>query len=183
MRLLKSALTAVSVSGILLVGGATVAAAETGVPSPIAATDTAVTDTVTSPPAPTTGAVAPSTAATATPKAAVTPAPKAAVAPATKKDLDCKDFPNQAAAQAVYDADHSDPNRLDRDKDGKACESLTDGLTAAAQQQIPVKPSGGVDAGGSDQPLVPPLTALAVIGVFGTGAAAVAALRRIRRTS
>ncbi len=34
----------------------------------------------------------------------------------------CADFPSQAAAQAVLRADPSDPNRLDADLDGIACE-------------------------------------------------------------
>jgi hypothetical protein len=38
-------------------------------------------------------------------------------------DLDCSDFPSQAAAQAALRADPSDPHRLDRDRDGVACES------------------------------------------------------------
>jgi micrococcal nuclease len=40
------------------------------------------------------------------------------------RDLNCKDFKTQREAQAVLDADPSDPHRLDRDKDGIACESL-----------------------------------------------------------
>jgi micrococcal nuclease len=35
----------------------------------------------------------------------------------------CNAFPSQAAAQAVLRADPSDPNLLDRDRDGIACES------------------------------------------------------------
>ena len=35
----------------------------------------------------------------------------------------CKDFRSQANAQAVLRADPTDPNRLDGDKDGIACES------------------------------------------------------------
>lgn len=34
----------------------------------------------------------------------------------------CPDFASQANAQAVLRADPSDPNRLDADKDGIACE-------------------------------------------------------------
>lgn len=34
----------------------------------------------------------------------------------------CPDFASQADAQAVLRADPSDPNRLDADKDGIACE-------------------------------------------------------------
>jgi len=35
----------------------------------------------------------------------------------------CADFASQAQAQAVLRADPRDPNRLDTDKDGIACES------------------------------------------------------------
>ncbi|WP_447974296.1 excalibur calcium-binding domain-containing protein [Nitrospira sp. Kam-Ns4a] len=38
-------------------------------------------------------------------------------------DLDCQDFPSQAAAQAELRKDPSDPHRLDRDRNGIACES------------------------------------------------------------
>jgi len=39
-------------------------------------------------------------------------------------DLDCGDFTYQEEAQAVYKRDPSDPNGLDADNDGIACESL-----------------------------------------------------------
>jgi hypothetical protein len=64
------------------------------------------------------------------------PSPDATVdatAPATGSgvrpggDLDCKDFSTQEEAQAVLDADSSDPNRLDADNDGVACEALPSG--------------------------------------------------------
>ncbi|MDQ1021184.1 excalibur calcium-binding protein [Streptomyces afghaniensis] len=44
-----------------------------------------------------------------------------------RQDLDCRDFSFQEDAQAVFDADPSDPNRLDEDQgpdDGIACEAL-----------------------------------------------------------
>lgn len=44
-----------------------------------------------------------------------------------RQDLDCSDFSFQEEAQAVFDADPSDPNRLDEDQgpdDGIACEAL-----------------------------------------------------------
>ena len=45
--------------------------------------------------------------------------------PSISSDLDCTtDFATQEEAQAVLEADPSDPNGLDRDKDGKACETL-----------------------------------------------------------
>lgn len=42
---------------------------------------------------------------------------------AAQRDLDCRDFPNQAAAQAELRRDPSDPHQLDADRDGIACES------------------------------------------------------------
>ena len=48
-----------------------------------------------------------------------------ASAPAgAQDDLDCPDFATQEEAQTVYDQDPSDPNGLDEDGDGVACESL-----------------------------------------------------------
>lgn len=44
--------------------------------------------------------------------------------PASAKDLNCSDFPNQAAAQRNLNANPSDPNGLSSDNDGIACESL-----------------------------------------------------------
>jgi Excalibur calcium-binding domain len=40
-------------------------------------------------------------------------------------DLDCADFTTQEEAQAEYDADPTDPNGLDADDDGIACEELS----------------------------------------------------------
>ena len=42
-------------------------------------------------------------------------------------DLDCVDFATQEEAQAVLERDPSDPNRLDADNDGIACEELAGG--------------------------------------------------------
>jgi hypothetical protein len=39
------------------------------------------------------------------------------------RDLNCPDFPSQAAAQAELRRDPSDPHGLDTDRDGVACES------------------------------------------------------------
>jgi hypothetical protein len=38
--------------------------------------------------------------------------------------LNCADFPSQAAAQREYERDRSDPNNLDADNDGQACEDF-----------------------------------------------------------
>lgn len=72
---------------------------------------------------------APAAPAAPAPQAAPpAPAPAPAPEPAAKPgvavlDLDCKDFPSQAAAQAELRRDPSDPHGLDADKDGIACES------------------------------------------------------------
>lgn len=48
-----------------------------------------------------------------------------AVAAKSPRDVyNCGDFEYQDDTQAVLDEDPSDPNRLDGDKDGIACESL-----------------------------------------------------------
>ena len=44
-----------------------------------------------------------------------------------QEDLDCADFATQEEAQAVLDVDPSDPNGLDADSDGIACEELPGG--------------------------------------------------------
>lgn len=62
-------------------------------------------------------------------------------------DLDCPDFNSQQEAQAVYNQDTSDPNGLDADNDGLACEDFdyTDGGETGG-----VTPTGGDTAGGGD---------------------------------
>ncbi|MGJ9459645.1 excalibur calcium-binding domain-containing protein [Oceanobacillus sp. CF4.6] len=47
-------------------------------------------------------------------------------------NLNCPDFDTQPEAQAHYDNDTSDPDGLDRDKDGIACESLPGGDSTAS---------------------------------------------------
>jgi len=41
-----------------------------------------------------------------------------------QKDCNCSDFQTQVQAQAVLDAFTNDPHKLDKNKDGRACESL-----------------------------------------------------------
>lgn len=64
-------------------------------------------------------------------------------------DRDCPDFGSQAAAQAALDADPTDPERLDADSDGVACESQ---FGADDDQQVQIHPAGGV-ATGTQEPL------------------------------
>ncbi|MEU6352534.1 hypothetical protein ABZ896_24945 [Streptomyces sp. NPDC047072] len=74
--------------------------------------------------------------------------PLAGVAHA-RADLDCSDFTYQEDAQAVYDRDTSDPNRLDEDQgpdDGIACEVLPR-RSAAALPLATAVPTLGVQGG------------------------------------
>jgi uncharacterized protein YkwD len=66
------------------------------------------------------------TPSTTPPTATVTPTPPVAVCGACAlTDCNCSDFTTQAAAQACFNADLSDPFGLDgNDNDGLACESL-----------------------------------------------------------
>ena len=65
----------------------------------------------------------------------------------TTGDLNCDDFATQAEAQAVLAADPSDPNNLDADNDGQACESLPSGSSSGATATDTSYPSGGVASG------------------------------------
>jgi len=51
------------------------------------------------------------------------PAQSANLPACIKLDCDCKDFATQEEAQRVFDAYSGDPYRLDKDKDGIACET------------------------------------------------------------
>jgi hypothetical protein len=64
------------------------------------------------------------------------------------RDRDCADFTSQAAAQAALTARTDDPERLDSDDDGIACEQHfgSDG------RQVAVYPDGGVATGGAARP-------------------------------
>jgi hypothetical protein len=59
-------------------------------------------------------------------------------------DRDCADFASQAEAQAALEASPGDPERLDADNDGAACEEFD---YSGSPSQIPAQPSGGVGAG------------------------------------
>ncbi|MFH9006323.1 excalibur calcium-binding protein [Streptomyces afghaniensis] len=64
-----------------------------------------------------------------------------------RQDLDCRDFSFQEDAQAVFDADPSDPNRLDEDQgsdDGIACEALTRRGVISPTTSPPASPSHSV---------------------------------------
>lgn len=97
----------------------------------------------------------------------------ASIASAQTVELDCADFATQEEAQAVYDQDPGDPNTLDGDEDGEACENLptvTPQGEAAVAEQRPLPSSGG--------PSLPVLLAGALLS--SSGILALAALRRSR---
>ena len=64
-------------------------------------------------------------------------------------DLNCADFATHGEAQREYAKDRTDPNNLDADNDGIACEKLIgegrDGPTPVGQQYEPKTPPGPVD--------------------------------------
>ena len=102
---------------------------------------------------------------------------------AMAQDRDCTDFATQAEAQAVYEQDTSDPNGLDADNDGVACESLPGGALGSAEngdQDTGAAPSGGVEAGaggtaGDDSNLLVP------VGLAGGALLAAGGVVLIRR--
>ncbi len=70
---------------------------------------------------------------------AKTPQPAQTNLPAcVHSDCNCSDFANQEQAQAVLDAFPDDPYKLDRDRDGIACESLPRGTE---KERIATQPS------------------------------------------
>jgi hypothetical protein len=103
-------------------------------------------------------------------------------------DLDCKDFSSQEQAQAVLRADPSDPNGLDRDGNGWACESLPtggteDGTAFTATAQVATVPTAAVAAGDGSTAHGSRTTPYAVAGtaLLAAGGAALASRRSGRR--
>jgi len=58
-------------------------------------------------------------------------------------EFSCEDFSTQEDAQAVLDEDLNDPNNLDSDGDGEACED-----TFTEVREVRSVPDGGVETGG-----------------------------------
>ncbi len=63
------------------------------------------------------------------------------------QDRDCADFDSQAEAQEVLDDDPSDPNGLDGDYDGVACEDLPSGSSASPTASPSASPSASAGGG------------------------------------
>lgn len=102
-------------------------------------------------------------------------------------DRDCADFASQAEAQAAYQP--GDPERLDADDDGQACEnhdygSVTPAMSQSDDQsddQVAAKPTGGVETGGGPEPAISGGLAAVLGAVAAGGVGAVAARRFARR--
>ncbi|MEU9572006.1 excalibur calcium-binding protein [Streptomyces massasporeus] len=77
-----------------------------------------------------------------------------------RQDLDCRDFAFQEDAQAVFDADPSDPHRLDEDQgrdDGVACEALAHrGIIDPTTSPTSTSPSVSPSVSSSVTPSVSP---------------------------
>jgi hypothetical protein len=101
---------------------------------------------------------------------------------AQAQDLNCDDFASRAQAQAELDEHPSDPNGLDADHDGQACEEFQYGGSGGVGQ-VATPPVGSVAAGdgstadttASALPIV-----LGGLGLAAAGGAAVAARRTAR---
>ncbi len=87
-----------------------------------------------------------------------------APAASAQDDQNCDDFASQADAQAHYRADTTDPDGLDRDDDGLACEdhpgyaegSATDMQpVGSASSEPPADDQGGEGDDGTDQMVMP----------------------------
>ncbi|MFK5634946.1 MULTISPECIES: excalibur calcium-binding domain-containing protein [unclassified Ornithinimicrobium] len=120
--------------------------------------------------------------------------------PSSAADLDCADFASQAAAQAHYMANPTDPDGLDADDDGVACENYSSYSDTARNEvplgtvvdnggdddddQVPTPPQGGVATGGGSTTGVEHAGLLVAGGLaltLGTGGLAMSAARRSRR--
>jgi hypothetical protein len=94
-------------------------------------------------------------------------------------DLDCADFQSQEQAQTVLESNPTDPNNLDEDDDGQACEDFAYGTSG----QVATPPAGGVATGDgstadSDAGLLP--FVVGGVGLVAAGGAAFAARRNAR---
>ncbi|MBN9756646.1 hypothetical protein Ae406Ps2_1449c [Pseudonocardia sp. Ae406_Ps2] len=91
------------------------------------------------------------------------------------QDRNCKDFASQADAQAALTP--GDPENLDANDNGVACEDYDYGVASTAtaasddSTQVTATPVGGVEAGGGPADVLP--LALGAVAAGGIGAVAV----------
>ena len=108
---------------------------------------------------------------------------------ASAADLNCSNFSTQQEAQNVLIQDPSDPNGLDADGDGIACETLSTGMAednTAFASQVPAPPTGGVATGDgsmADQQSGALPYLLGGVALTAAGGAALAARRSSRTTA
>jgi len=107
-------------------------------------------------------------------------------------DLNCEDFSSQSEAQEELDADSSDPNGLDADDDGEACEDsfgttdefsgdeFSDGASTDEYPRRGVQTGGGSTATGGTSPLPLILSGGAFTLLMATGGG-IAVRRRLGR--
>ena len=97
------------------------------------------------------------------------------VAAKSSADLDCGDFEHQQEAQMILLRDESDPNELDDNKNGLACEEELPGFAANEEVIEADRVSASIPPGGGPDPWL----FLAILGgLAGPGALGFAAWRR-----
>ncbi|MGZ8749390.1 MAG: hypothetical protein ACXWYP_00785 [Pseudonocardia sp.] len=92
----------------------------------------------------TSGTASTTTSATSTDTTTATTTATTTSSGTSGDDRDCADFASQADAEAALTSEPSDPDNLDADDDGIACEQHF----GEEGQQVQVHPTGGVDTGG-----------------------------------
>ena len=97
---------------------------------------------------------------------------------ADPNDLFCVDFATRAEAQEAYDADPSDPNGLDADDDGVACESTTSVASGTRFEDG----SGFIDGGGAGTQSATPVAEETPVATPGPAAAEPAAVTPLPET-
>lgn len=83
----------------------------------------------------------------------------------------CSDFATQGEAQAVLDADPSDPNGLDNDNDGVACENLPAGGGSTSGGDTGGNTggdTGGDTSGTASEPATVPATGVGPVNPQGS---------------
>lgn len=79
-----------------------------------------------------------------------------AAAPAPRNDLNCEDFASRAEAQTVLDADANDPNDLDADGDGIACNELFTEDPPLSAEEVPAQYQAPESPAVEVAPVAPP---------------------------
>ena len=108
----------------------------------------------------------------------------------SRDDRDCSDFSSQSDAQSTYVNQNGDPDNLDADSDGSACEEFDYGdefiegdVTDASLDEYPregIASGGGSTASGGLSPL-PLLVSAGAFALLAAGSGGVALRRRLGR--